>query len=57
VDKHEEGQGNPREEVGLDSQGLRSLLGFGYYHFIHDFFKVARTLPDLSEKMAILRMG
>jgi hypothetical protein len=60
-DGHDEGQGNPKEEVALPYKGLRSLLGLAiyYHHFIQDFFKVARTLPDLLEekKMVIPRVG
>ena len=52
VNKHEEGQVNPRGEVALDPKGLRSLLGLANYYscFVQDFSKVARTLSDLLKK-------
>jgi hypothetical protein len=42
----------------LTYKGLSLLLGLAsyYHHFIQDFSKVARTLPDLLEKMAFPRM-
>jgi hypothetical protein len=49
-----------RRRWSLTYKGLRSLLGLAnyYHHFIQDFSKVARTLPDLlKKKMAILRVG
>ena len=41
-----------RRRWPLAYKGLRSLLGLANYHhhFIPDFSKVARTLPDLLEK-------
>jgi hypothetical protein len=60
VDEHEECQGNPRRELALDSRkGLRSFVGLDnyYHHFIHGFSKVARTLVNMLEKMAIPRVG
>jgi hypothetical protein len=45
----------------LIHEGRMSLLGLAnyYHHFIQDFFlpKVATTLPNMLEKMAILRVG
>jgi hypothetical protein len=49
-----------RKRWPLTYKGLRSLLGLANYH--HHFikknkkFKVATTLPDLLEKMAIPRV-
>ena len=54
VDRHEEGQGNPRVEVAIDSQRAYVMLGLANYyhhHSIQDFVfsKVATTLSDLLE--------
>jgi hypothetical protein len=42
-----------RRRWPLTYKGPRSLLGLANYHhhFIQDFSKVARTLPDLLEKI------
>ena len=62
VDRHEEGQGNPREEVAIDSQMAyviawsSQLLPPIYSRFIF-FPKVATTLPDLLEKNSYPKSG
>ena len=60
VDRHEEGQGNPREEVAIDSQRAyviawsSQLLSPLHSRF---FSKVATTLSDLLEKNGYPKSG
>jgi hypothetical protein len=50
VDRHEEGQGNPRVDVAIDSQKADVMLGLANYyhqHFIQDvfFLRLLRPYP------------